>query len=144
MHFSTSPQPKATKSERLQSVVIIGTIFIAAVFLFFLNPAQSQWYPPCLFHKFTGLYCPGCGSLRALHQLLHGHLLTALGLNPLMVLMLPIIGYFFISQVLIVIRGQPLPRIFIPARWLWLLFALIITYWILRNIPYFPFNYLAP
>ena len=133
-----------SKSERLQSGAVVSAIIICGAFLFFLNPAQSQCYPPCLFHKLTGLYCPGCGSLRAFHQLLHGHLLTALSLNPLMVLMLPFLGYAFTSRIFLLIRGKALPRIFIPAFWLWLLFAGIIGYWILRNIPFFPFNCLAP
>ena len=31
---------------------------------------------PCVFHKLTGLYCPGCGAGRALSALLHLHLVT--------------------------------------------------------------------
>jgi hypothetical protein len=128
----------------LKTITLLFATFIGGVFLFSFNPTQSNLYPPCLFHKLTGLYCPGCGSLRALHQLLHGHLLTALSLNPLMVLMLPFLGYAFTSRIFLLIRGKALPRIFIPAFWLWFLFAVIIAYWILRNIPFFPFNYLAP
>lgn len=29
--------------------------------------------PPCYFHKWTGLYCPGCGGTRAVKELLAGH-----------------------------------------------------------------------
>ena len=25
------------------------------------NPAEYQLFPPCLFHRLTGLSCPGCG-----------------------------------------------------------------------------------
>jgi hypothetical protein len=39
-----------------------------------------------VFHALTGLQCPGCGGLRAAHQLLHGHLAAAWQLNPLVVL----------------------------------------------------------
>ena len=49
---------------------------LAAV-LFFFNPAQSGFYPFCVFHRTTGLLCPGCGSLRALHQLLHQRICTS-------------------------------------------------------------------
>ena len=39
------------------------------------------------FHAMTGLWCPGCGGLRAVHDLTHGHLVTALHENALVVLL---------------------------------------------------------
>src|SRR6266446_10007644 len=71
------------------AVVTLSAILGSAVILFLFNPAQSGFYPVCLFHQSTGLLCPGCGSLRALHQLLHGHLVAAVHLNALLVLSLP-------------------------------------------------------
>jgi hypothetical protein len=90
------------------------------------------------------LYCPGCGTLRALHQLLHGHLLEAFGLNPLMMLSLPFLTYSYISYGVEAIKGKPLFRIFIPAKWIWFLLEMIVAYWIVRNIPIAPFSWLAP
>jgi hypothetical protein len=43
--------------------------------------------PPCLFHLATGFPCPGCGSTRAMLQLLQGHVTAALAFNPLMTLL---------------------------------------------------------
>ncbi|HOH47480.1 MAG TPA: DUF2752 domain-containing protein, partial [Candidatus Cloacimonadota bacterium] len=40
----------------------------------------------CLFHKFTGVKCPGCGLSRAWVALLQGRILRALSLNPLMLI----------------------------------------------------------
>src|SRR5690349_2777045 len=40
-------------------------------------------FPKCPFHSLTGLLCPGCGSQRALHQILHGHIGASFKLNPL-------------------------------------------------------------
>jgi hypothetical protein len=57
--------------------------------LYFFDPATSAFYPVCALHQITGLQCPGCGGLRALHQLLHGHLGAAWRLNPLAVVFLP-------------------------------------------------------
>jgi hypothetical protein len=59
------------------------------VVLYFFDPATSGFYPVCPLHQITGLQCPGCGGLRALHQLLHGHLGAAWRLNPLVVILLP-------------------------------------------------------
>lgn len=44
-----------------------------------------QHMPPCLFHKFTGLYCPGCGGTRAFFALISGHVLMSLYYHPLVV-----------------------------------------------------------
>jgi len=108
------------------------------------NPANSNFYPPCLFHALTGLYCPGCGTLRALHQLVHGHLLTAFWLNPLMVLSVPFLGYVFVSRVVLMQSDRSMWGLFIPAAWIWILLGVIILFWILRNIPLYPFSLLSP
>ena len=39
-------------------------------------------YPRCPIKWLTGWDCPGCGSARALHALLHGHPGDALAFNP--------------------------------------------------------------
>src|SRR5258708_23559033 len=36
----------------------------AGVVLFLFNPAQHSFYPVCIFHKLTGLNCPGCAGLK--------------------------------------------------------------------------------
>ena len=56
-----------------------------------------------------------------LHQLLNGHLLRAFGLNPLMVLSLPFVGYAFLSNAMTMVNGRRLPTVFIPAIWIWML-----------------------
>ena len=108
------------------------------------NPASSVVFPPCPFHVLTGMYCPGCGTLRALHQLLHGRPLEALGLNPLMVLSLPFLAYALSSETLRTTTGRRLPGIRLRVIWIWALLAAIMLYWILRNIPVYPFTILSP
>ena len=58
---------------------------VAAWIVFWVDPATSSIYPSCPFHWLTGLDCPLCGSLRAMHLLLHGHLGLALQSNALTV-----------------------------------------------------------
>ncbi|MCP4710493.1 MAG: DUF2752 domain-containing protein [Planctomycetes bacterium] len=126
--------------------VIGGLLLLVMVFtvLFLFNPSEAGFYPSCLFHAFTGWYCPGCGSARGLHQLLHGHPLTAFSLNPLMVLCLPFLTYALLSRVLFLWTNRYLPNVFLPTRWIWALLTVIILFWILRNIPIYPFTLLAP
>src|SRR6266478_9480238 len=82
---------------RLIAVSIWLTVAVAGIYLFIFEPGQSGYFPPCPFRTLTGLNCPGCGTTRCLHQLLHGHFVAAFELNPLMVLTLPLLGYFLIA-----------------------------------------------
>jgi hypothetical protein len=130
--------------ERLLSLTLVLMAAGALGFLFLLNPSTSALFPTCPFLVLTGCYCPGCGSLRALHQLTRGHLLVALGLNPLMVLSLPFIGYFFVSRAVLAVVGHPLRTFFVRPELIWALLGLILTYGVLRNIPVHPLSLLAP
>jgi len=121
-----------------------GTLAFILGALYRFDPATTHIFPLCPFRYFTGCYCPGCGSLRALHQLLHGNLAAALGYNPLMVLSLPFVIYWIASQARLLWSGQPLPSRFIPARWIWGLLTVVLSFWILRNLPQYPFALLAP
>ena len=127
----------------LKLLFISGAIFAVVFVLFFLNPGEGSFYPPCPFHLLTGLYCPGCGSLMAVHQLLHGNLAAAFGLNPLMVLSLPFLGYCLISPRVHAVTKRASAG-FVPAFWIWLILLVIILFWILRNLPFYPFTLLAP
>ena len=49
-------------------------------------------------YQLTGLACPGCGSLRALHQLTHGHFGEALRLNPMLVMALPFLFWIVLRK----------------------------------------------
>lgn len=114
------------------------------VMLGIFDPATSGVFPPCPVRYLTGWYCPGCGSLRAVHQLLRGNLHAAWAMNPLAILFLPFIGYGLASHALTAIRGQGLPQPFLQAAWIRALCAVIILYGIVRNLPFYPFELLAP
>ncbi|MGA1236046.1 MAG: DUF2752 domain-containing protein [Limisphaerales bacterium] len=53
--------------------------------LYAFPPGDYGFYPQCGLHAWTGLHCPGCGSLRAVHHLTHGRVLAAAGSNALLV-----------------------------------------------------------
>ncbi|HWI58693.1 MAG TPA: DUF2752 domain-containing protein [Bacillota bacterium] len=120
----------------------LGLLTAAAV-LFCFNPNYHGFYPVCLFYRTTGLLCPGCGSLRALHQLLHGHLAAAFHCNALLVLALPLLawrmGRFCVR------KHQQLPATFtVRPLWLWGALGLMVLFSILRNLPGPQFAWLAP
>lgn len=113
----------------------MALVALAAIMLRVFNPATVWFFPPCPFRLLTGYLCPGCGTLRALHQLLNGHLAAAFRLNPLMLLLLPYVGYSAASSALETAFGRTLPQLFIRPVYIWILLAIIVLFWIGRNIP---------
>jgi len=138
----TSLMPSSRKNRLLAGVCAAAGA--AILMLDFFDPATSGLFPPCPLRYLTGWYCPGCGSLRALHQLLHGNLAAAWALNPLTVILLPFLAYGIASYAVCEIRGRHLPRLFLPAVSIRALCAVIILFGIARNIPFHPFDLLAP
>ena len=110
---------------------------LAAV-LFWFDPSQHGFYPRCFFHEATGLQCPGCGALRAGHQLLHGHVLVALRLNALLVASLPVLTVVVAVRFLRRRRGE-LSGIVLPTVWVWIGLAVALGFTVLRNFPAFAF-----
>ena len=73
---------------------VIAIIALIAVFYFAVNPESSRLMPQCIFHRLTGLDCPGCGSQRMIHSLLHGDFRQAWGYNPFLLCMIPVILWY--------------------------------------------------
>ena len=116
---------------------------VAGLVLFCFDPRQYHFYPVCFFHKTTGLLCPGCGALRALHQLLHGHLAAAFRFNPMLVVSLPLLAWFGARYGSA--EGQEPAAVPRPAPvWLWLILAAVLVVSVLRNLPGAPFALLRP
>jgi uncharacterized protein DUF2752 len=131
--------------ERSRQLMITAGVWLSLAalggFLFFFNPASpaNQFFPKCPFRTLTGMQCPGCGSTRALYQLLHLHPLAAFKLNPLFILTVPFIVYGFLGYTKSAITGRPQRRLFVPSFYLWSWLVLMIFFWIFRNTPWYPF-----
>src|SRR5580692_3897196 len=123
---------------------LLAAIAVGAVLLEVFDPATSGIFPPCPVRYLTGWYCPGCGSLRAIHQLLEGNLRAAWAMNPLTVILLPFLTYGLASYALFEMRGRGLPRLFLPAVWIRALCVAIVLFGIARNLPLHAFQLLAP
>ena len=119
------------------AIGIAAAAGVGALFFLF-NPAEHAFYPQCLFHQATGLHCPGCGGLRAVHQLLHGHLLAALRLNGLAVLSLPVFVGLLLRDFTERRRGIR-GRQFLNARLIWGFVGIVLLFTVLRNFPAFAF-----
>jgi hypothetical protein len=119
--------------------VIFGTAMVGAgAVVFFFNPGTNGFYPVCLFHKLTGLNCPGCGATRALYALLHGNFLLALKDNALLIFALAFLSVrstHFAAKYFLRKPAEP----FLSPKNLWTFLTVAIVFTILRNLSVFSF-----
>lgn len=99
-----------------------------------IDPNQAGHYPTCPFLALTGLYCPGCGSLRAVHALTHGDLTTALGLNVLTVLAALALGVIWVRFARRQWQGV-LRTTAAPAWSLLAVAVVVVAFGVVRNLP---------
>jgi hypothetical protein len=121
-------------------------LLIALAVLYQTPPEQSRFAPPCVFHKVTGLHCPGCGATRAVYALLHGDPADAVRKNALFVVALPFIAFWGGRSTWRFVRGGP-PResgLLLRPRVTYAIVVAIFAFAILRNLPWAPFTLLAP
>lgn len=125
---------------RRSTVILIWSLLLAgAAYLFVFEPGKSGFFPACPFRLLTGFTCPGCGTTRALHEILHGHFTAAFMLNPLLLLAIPFLLFALLRYSVIVMRGGvPRPNA-MPAPLIYALFVVIVSFWIFRNTPFYPF-----
>ena len=98
------------------------------------DPGRPGHYPPCPLLQFTGLYCPGCGGLRAAHAVAHGDLLAALGANAVVLAGFLAFAVFAVWWCVRAARARPVS---LPVRavHLWLFAGLGAVFTVVRNLP---------
>ncbi len=113
-------------------VVLIAILFLVILYCAF-DPSQAAFFPKCIFHQLTGLQCPGCGSQRAINQLLQLDIAAAMRYNAFMVLCIPLLGFLLFAEVF----AERFPRIHKAAHntyFSWSILVALLFWWILRNI----------
>ncbi|GAA4040703.1 DUF2752 domain-containing protein [Nonomuraea soli] len=117
------------------AATLAGVVFVGMV-----DPNEPGHYPVCPFYWVTGLYCPGCGTLRAVHGMATFDLGAAMSMNPLLVVMVPVLVLWWARWMTAAWSGRrlSLPR---PAV-IWSFIGVLVVYWVVRNLPFAAF--LAP
>ncbi|HWO52757.1 MAG TPA: DUF2752 domain-containing protein [Ornithinibacter sp.] len=99
-----------------------------------LDPNVAGHYPTCPWLALTGTYCPGCGSLRAIHALAHGDPATAVARNPLAVIAIGWLAVWFVVWARRTVTGWK-GTTMAPAWVLYGIVGVVLTYWVARNVP---------
>lgn len=133
------------KRQLSQILITSATVIIAALLYFYFDARYYSFFPRCIFYTLTGFLCPGCGSQRAVSSLLHGDIMQAVHSNVLVVASFPFILFSYIVSVVNDFRTAPLiQKIFYSPLFVKVLLAVVIFFFVLRNITIYPFTLLSP
>lgn len=121
-------EPKVTR-------LVLLTVAIAAIAAAYaaVDPASSALVPRCTLRAITGLQCPGCGSQRALHALLHGAPAQAWRLNPFLFFAGPLLAALAAAWLFPSRLARLSNTLRSPAA-LTTIAAITIAWWIIRNL----------
>ena len=118
-------------------LITIGVIaVIVLLFLALVDPATTIFAPKCMFKYLTGYDCPACGIQRAIHTLLNADVVTALRYNYFLLISIP---YFLAVAITTFCKSEIVSKMSYYVQHpkvVKVVLALIILWWIMRNIPY--------
>lgn len=132
-HPGPSPRPDKLRAAALPALVaapfVAATAYVANV-----DPNTPGHYPTCPVLAVTGYYCPGCGGLRGMFALTHGHPLQALHDNAFGLAFVGALALWWVVWLVARLCGRPMPtrgvRVVLIAA-----LAVMPVFTVLRNLP---------
>jgi hypothetical protein len=123
-------------TKKLKPLILILLVPGLLLLLWWADPGTTGFYPRCPFLVVTGLKCPGCGSLRGIHHLLHLNLGMVAANNFLLLLALP---YLAVAVAIEWPKGNRPWQLkwrkkLMGVKAIWTILAIVILYWVMRNV----------
>ncbi|HEY8718847.1 DUF2752 domain-containing protein [Pengzhenrongella sp.] len=131
---------RAVVVKQARDPLVVGALTLAATaYVALVDPNSPGHYLTCPMLSLTGLYCPACGGLRAVHDLAHLDLVGAWGMNPLVVLAVPLLAGAWARW----LRRSWSTRSRPPTeasnrrstRLAWIVLVVVVCFGVLRNVP---------
>ncbi len=113
--------------------LVVAVLLVLGFIYYALDPTASAVFPRCTFLSLTGYKCPGCGSQRAIHALLHGDVVSAFRYNALLLVAIPWIVLCLYAEGQRTRNPRLYARLNAPLL-IWLFLAILLLWWLLRNI----------
>jgi hypothetical protein len=127
-------QERLAADPRIRSAATIAGALAGCALLALVDPNEPGHYPTCPTRALLGIDCPACGTLRGIHALTHGHLLEALDNNLLLAVAVP---WAMVTLALSAgpLLGRPARRLHLPPAVARLALAVVIVFFVARNLP---------
>lgn len=104
-------------------------VAVLCIYYYTVDPASGA-APRCMLRLLTGYDCPGCGSQRALHALLHGRVAEAWSYNPAVFFAVPLAAAYACEPW----WPAPVRRLLARPAFILAIAAAILAWWVLRNM----------
>ena len=132
------PLREPTRLERLQGPLVTGALVGGlTIALHFRDPHSSGSWGICPLYALTGLYCPGCGGLRAVNDLSNGDVWGAASSNLVFVALVPLVVLWWLRWTGRAWSGAPAARVARPHSGVWIavLVVVLLVFAVVRNLP---------
>ena len=119
---------------KIRNITIIAVLCSLMALYFVFNPAEHGWFPGCLIKWATGFESPACGTQRMIHALQQRDIMTALLLNPFMLLVLmPMVALLAVALIAPEGKLEWFKRLVTHPATLILIFIISLAWGIVRN-----------
>ena len=108
------------------------------------DPHAAGNYPTCPSIGLFGVHCPGCGSMRAMHELTQGDLAGVVSRNALLPIALALLVWAWLAWTDRRLGIGRVPELRPPVPVLYASVVVVVAFAVLRNLPFAPFSALAP
>jgi hypothetical protein len=123
------------KRELIKAASLLSASLFIVLFLRFAPLWVKQFYPVCILTKITKMYCPGCGTGRALEAMSRFDFKDAFLYNPfLCLIVIPLLVYLCVIYTLRAISGKHIPSLLSSPKSALPVLILITGIWVFRNV----------
>ncbi len=114
--------------------IVLLLVLMTGLLLLIYRQNVDLFFIRCPFNYLTGYQCPGCGSQRAVYELLHLNFRKAFVLNPLVIITILYFGFLLLSKTTYIRKKIPqLKVILVSWKTLAIAILVIILFGVLRN-----------